>query len=216
MNGLPPFGSFVPRADPQHAARAILSQARFRIAVAAPARRTWWDAFRDWLGARWRDLMHALFGRVHIGRADAAFGDVLLIALVLVVIVVLARLLMGAVRVGTARAEYRPADAAPDAGALHELSVTAAARGDYALAIVLLFRAALAALDVQGVVHDDPSRTVNECRRAVRAKAPPLAADFDAIARPFTAVLYAGQPVTEVQWRSALQAFANFPQAADA
>jgi len=160
--------------------------------------------------------MHALFGRVHIGAPGPAIGDVLLIALVLVVIVVLVRLLMGAVRIGTAKTAYAAAQNAPDAGVLHELSLTAAARGDYSLAIVLLFRAALAALDVQGVVHDEPSRTVNECRRAVRAKAPPLAEAFDAIARPFTAVLYAEQPVTEGQWRSALQAFARFPQAADA
>ena len=216
MNGLPRFGAAVPRTDPQHAARTILSQARFRVAVAAPARRTWWDAVRDWLGARWHDLMQALFGRVHIGKAGAALGDIVLIALVLVVIFVLIRLLASAVRVGSLRSAGRAPGAAPDAAALHEMSLAAAARGDYALAIVLLFRAALAALDVQGVVHDDPSRTVNECRRAVRAKAPPLAADFDAIARPFTAVLYAGEPVTEAQWRAALQAFTRFPQAADA
>lgn len=159
--------------------------------------------------------MQALFGRVHL-HGSAATGDVLLVVLVLVVIFVLVRLLMSAVRVGSANAEYRAQGAPPDASALHELSLAAAARGDYALAIVLLFRAALAALDVQGVVHDDPSRTVNECRRAVRAKAPPLAQDFDAIARPFTAVLYADEPVTEGQWRAALQAFAHFPQAADA
>lgn len=160
--------------------------------------------------------MHALFGRVHIGRVNAAAGDALLIALVLLVIVVLVRLLANAVRVGSIKEVDRVQSAAPGASALHEMSLSAAARGDYALAIVLLFRAALAALDVQGVVHDDPSRTVNECRRAVRAKAPTLAEHFDAIARPFTAVLYADQPVSEGQWRSALKAFANFPQAADA
>lgn len=216
MSGLPPFGSSIPKTDPQHAARAILAQARFRVAVTAPARRTWWDALRDWLGARWHDLMHALFGRVHIGRADAAIGDALLVVLVLVVIFVLVRLFASAVRVGSVRAADRSDEPSLDAGALHELSLTAASRGDYALAIVLLFRAALAALDVQGVLHDDPSRTVNECRRAVRAKAPPLAEKFDAIARPFSAVLYADEPVSEAQWRAALQAFAYFPQIADA
>lgn len=215
--GLPPYGRFTPRVDPQHAARSIISQARFRVALSEPARRTWWDVFKDWIGARWHDLMHALFGRVHIGgKAGVAFGDVLLVALVLLVIVVLARLLWSTVRVGSARSQTRALAVAADAAALHELSMAAATRGDYALAIVLLFRAALASLDVQGVVHDDPSRTVNECRRAVRAKAPPLAEAFDAIARPFTAVLYADQAVSEAQWQSALRAFALFPQGADA
>jgi hypothetical protein len=185
--------------------------------AAPPARKTWWDALTDWLGKRWHDLVDSLFRNVHIGgNAGTALGDILLIGLILLVVIVLARLLWSTVRVGTAASGTPLADTAADAATLHALSLQAARRGDYAHAIVLLFRAALAALDVQGVVHDDPSRTVNECRRAVRAKAPRLAAPFDEIARPFTAVLYADEPVTEVQWNAALNAFAALPRSADA
>jgi hypothetical protein len=96
-----------------------------------------------------------------------------------------------------------------DAQTLYLQSTRAADRGDYAEAASLLFRAALAALDLRGVVHDDPSRTVNECRAAVRERAPQSTAPFDTIARTFTAALYADAPVSAQQWNAARSAFAE-------
>ena len=218
MNGgLPPYGSARPALDPAAVARSVLAQPRFRIQVEAPAHRTWWDALHDWLGDRWNDLMQLLSRNVHVGtKTGAAFGDILLVALVALVVIVAVRLLWNTVRVGTVRDMPARPGAHEDAATLHARSLAAAERGDYAHAILLLFRAALAALDIQGLLYDDPSRTVNECRREVRAKAPALAAPFDAIALPFADALYGDRTITQAQWRAACEACASFPGIADA
>ena len=178
--------------------------------VQGQPRKTWWDVLTAWLGDRWNQLIDAFAHRVHVGaKASIAAGDVILIAASVLVLVVLVRLIAGYVR-DTAKTQgatlLSPHVAAE---ALYAQSIQAANQGEYAGAIALLFRAALAALDVRGVVHDDPSLTVNECRRQVRGSAPRFVVPFDTIARAFTSAVYAEALATPTQWNAAREAYAQ-------
>jgi len=207
--GLPAFGAQPPPMDPNTLARRILSEPRFRVRVAAEPHKTWLDIAISWLRDRWSALVSAFAHHVHVGaNVSIATGDIILALTAGVVLVVAARLVSAYIRengipVRGAR-EFSPRLAAD---ALFAQSVRAGERGEYAAAISLLFRAALAALDIRGVVHDEPSRTVNECRREIRKRAPRILGPFDALARIFTAVLYADAPVTQAQWAAAHDAY---------
>lgn len=212
MSALGRFGSHTPARDPQALARDILAQSRFRLHAQAPAARTWWDALRDWLGDRWNQLLNAFSHHVRIGSgASTAIGDLLLAVIIVLVIVVLVRLLLSIARDGFAGAgagiNALPVPADP--AALHQQARQAAQQGAYALAIALLFRAALAALDARGLLRDDPARTVNECRRDVRARASSMSGAFDCIARAFTAAVYAEDRIGIEQWDDAQRAYSE-------
>jgi hypothetical protein len=206
---LQPFGTHRPPADPHALARAILSDPRFRVAVVRPKPKTWWEGLLQWFSDRWSQLIEAFAHRVHVSpNASVAIGDVLLIVLVALVVIVAARLLLGMMRdAGAPATGSHPLPLSDSGEALYARSVCAADRGDYSSAISLLFRATLAALDLRGVIHDDPSRTVNECRRTVRERAPESLPLFEIIARAFTAALYADVPLSQEQWSRARAAF---------
>lgn len=211
--GLPVFGAHAPPLDPRAVARAILAEPRFARAHNAPAQETWWDRVLHWLGDEWDRLARALSHSVHIGTGTSvAAGDLIIAASAALVIVVLVRLLSQYVRQGAARAGAVPVSGKDSARKLYRQSLAAASSGRYAEAVTLLFRAALAALDVRGVVHDDPSFTVNECRREVGRAEPHFAAPFDALARIFSDVLYADAPVGPQTWNEALRAYAQIVQ----
>lgn len=214
MSVLAHFGAHVARRDPHALAQEILGQSRFRMQVNGVRARTWWDALRDWIGERWNQLIDAFSHHVRIGaKASVAIGDVLLVAIIVLVLIVAVRLLLGMVRESGASAQgVRELQPRADARALHAAAQEAAARNDYAHAIALLLRAALATLDARGVLRDDPARTVNECRRDVHANVPHLSAPFDSIARAFTAAVYAEDRVTAEQWTQAERAYAAFVQ----
>lgn len=207
--GLRAFGTLRPPIDPRELARKIVAEPRFRVTVVRPKPKTWWDVLMQWLGDRWHQLIDAFSRHVHVApRVSVAIGDILIALAVLIVIAFGIRLGLGIAREQrepAARSRALPHN--PDAQSLYAESRRAADRGDYTAATSLLFRAALAALDLQGIVHDDPSRTVNECRAAVRECAPQSTAAFDTIARAFTAALYADAPVSAQQWSAARGAF---------
>jgi hypothetical protein len=209
--GLRAFGTLRPPIDPHALARKIVAEPRFQVAVVKPKPKTWWDVFMQWLGDRWHQLLDAFSHNVHVApKVSIAFGDLLILFAIAVVVVVGIRLALGIARdQSTANVRSRPLPQSAGAETLYAQSVRAAERGDYGSAATLLFRAALAALDLQGAVHDDPSHTVNECRAAVRTSVPQCAAPFDTIARTFSAALYADAPVTAEQWDAARSAFAQ-------
>jgi hypothetical protein len=202
-----------PPLDPQALAHTILSEKRFLVAIPT-THRSLWEMFWDWLRDLWSRLADAFFSHVHIGnRAGLTIGVVVEAILIAAVVFMLIRLLVGVVRDArhprsAARALAEPAD--PQA--LYAQSRRAAARGDYRAAIALIFGAALLRLERLGLVREDPSRTVNECRRSVAAREPALASVFDAIARPFTAAFYAELPVAQAQWLAAHDAYVTLPQ----
>lgn len=195
-------------------AREILSERRFRVAVPS-THRTLWQLFWDWARGLWSRIWDALFSHVHIGsRASAIIGDVLAFTLIAIVVVVLVRLALGSIRDARRNDNAHPLAPAPDPGALYELSRQAAARGDYRMAIALLYAAAMRRFERLGFAREDPSRTVNEWRRALRGTQPAVLPAFDAIARPFVAAFYAEVPVERAQWMDAHNAYIGLPSEA--
>lgn len=209
-----PLGTQTPPHDPAALARAILAQPRFRIHLAQPPR-TWWDVLHDWLRDHWNQLVQALSRNVHIGaKASVALGDVLVAVAICLVVVVGVRLLRSIARESAGAGQSSSAlPEHADPAVLHAAAVRAAQRAEYAIAIGLEFRAALGVLDARGILRDDPARTVNECRRDVRARAWQLSAPFDAIARAFTAAVYAEDRVTAEDWSEVERAYAAFEAA---
>lgn len=200
----PPLGA-------RELAREILSESRFRVAVPS-THRTLWQLFWDWVRGLWSRIWDALFSHVHLSsRTSSIIGDVLAFALIAVVVVVLARLALGSIRDTRRNDSARPLVAAPDPGALYELSRQAAARGDYRMAVALLYAAAMRRFERLGFAREDPSRTVNEWRRALRGAQPAVLPAFDAIARPFVAAFYGEIPLERAQWMDAHDAYVGLP-----
>jgi len=192
-------------------AREILLQKRFRVAVPS-THRTLWEMFWDWVRGWWSRVWDALFSHVHIGnRASVIIGDVLAFALIAIVVVVLVRLVLGSLRDARRPDGARALPASPDPSALYELSREAAARGDYRMAIALLFAAAMRRLERLGIAREDPSRTVNEWRRTLRGAQPSVLPAFDAIARRFVEAFYAEKPVARGEWMEAHDAYVALP-----
>jgi hypothetical protein len=140
------FGTLRPPIDPHRLAREIIAEPRFRVAVIRPKPKTWWDVFVQWLGDRWHQLLDAFSRHVHVApNVSVAFGDVLIVLAVLVVIAFGIRLAVGISREqrnGGVHSGALPRNA--DAQTLYLQSTRAANRGDYTEAASLLFRAALA------------------------------------------------------------------------
>lgn len=187
----------------------IVAERRFRVHIRGSSA-GWWDVFwhrvDDFFGALIRAFSHSV--PVAPG-VSAALGDLLIIAAAAAVLVFGVRLALRSAREYGRAAPLDPAVRELSARALYSAALRAASTGSYAAAIVLLFRSALAAMEMQHVLDDVPSRTVNEWRREVRRSAPALSGAFDSIASAFTSVAYAGSPATETQWKNARDAFAD-------
>jgi hypothetical protein len=80
----------------------------------------------------------------------------------------------------------------------------------------LLFAATVVALDLRGVVTEDPSATVGDLRRALRSRQTELVPPFDAVAAPFVASAYAERAVEPADWERAHAAFLTFAPQSDA
>ena len=171
---------------------------------------------KRWIGDQWDRLMNAFSHQIKIGpAAGVAIGDLLVIALVLLVVIVGVRLLLTMAADSTAPGgiDVTALPAHANAADLFEAAQHAASTGAYAAAIAFAFRAALAALDARGALRDDPARTVNQCRRDVHARAPRFGQAFDVTARAFTAAVYAEDSVSEIQWNDVQRAYAAFSAA---
>jgi hypothetical protein len=205
---LPAFGSRRPPQDPHHLAKMILAEPRFRVHV-APVRTDPWGRLLAWLQARWHDLTTAFGQHVHVGpQAQVAAGDILLALALLAVVVMAVRLGAQYLRDFTVPAPYRRLlEPRLAARALYQRSLHAAEEGRCAEAIALIFNAALTLLDVRGLVHDDPSRTVNECRGDVLRSAPACAPPFDRIAHAFTAAAFSRTGASVESWSAARSAY---------
>ena len=70
----------------------------------------------------------------------------------------------------------------------------AIAAGEWAAAVRALYHVLLATLAARGVVHDAPSLTAGECRRAVLRARPALAAPVDRATDTFERVAYGNHP----------------------
>jgi len=182
------------------------------IAVAPPPARPWYQQIWDWLGEQFKNLWQLLYGRVHIGSGGSvAIGEVLIGLAVLALLFAVIRLLAEFQIDRRSRAAAVEALGAPqDARKLYERAHAAARNGDFAAASRLLFAASVVALDLRGVVSEDPSATVGDLRRALRSREAALVAPFDAVSAPFVASAYAERPVATADWERARDAFLTF------
>jgi hypothetical protein len=214
LNSAPAAAPAEKRAQPPDlqalAARELSIPGRYQIAnPPPPSYEPWWTHLWRWLHDRWQRFWQAAFGRVHVGRQTAAnIGDVLLVLLGLLVIFVAVRLL---VNLQLARDASRTASGAleepPSPRALYRDASSAASRGDYGAAALLLFAATVALLERRGDVKDARSATVGDLRRELRARDAALVVGFDAVAAPFVQRAYAERPIDEPQWQRARDAF---------
>ncbi len=208
-----PPGTVAPPVDLRTlVARELAVPGRYRLAEIAPppAHRPWWAGIWDWVYRQWVRIRNTLFARVHLSRSSAVvIGDALLVVATLVILMVLLHVLRNA---GTARVRSRlrpaPEPAAPaDPDALYAAACAAAGRGEYGLASLMLFAAAIAALDRRGIVRGERSATVGDLRREVRRGDESIVHAFDAVAAPFVLQAYAERSVTAPQWERARDAF---------
>lgn len=206
-----------PPRDVAAAASRILAQPAYRTARTGPApapQRTLWDKILGWIVAQ--------IGKLFMGLAQATagvplLGSVFAIALITVAVIGLAyigfRIADGlALRRKTVSIDGEALTPNISADQLHAAAVSAARDGAYARAIALLFHASLLQLDRTRSVQYDAARTPGEYRRLVRAKAPPIASDFDALARVFTLAAFADARVDEADWTAARSSYRSlFP-----
>lgn len=202
----------IPAHDPSALARAIVAGARFHLGVqhVRPRPKSWLAIAWDWVRDRYSALIDAFNAHVHVSHAAGIVtGDLALAAIAALLVVVAVRLLRELVPGNRAGSHGVAIDPLPDAFAVYDRSVRAAAAGEYARAIALLFNATVAALGLRGVVSGDASATVGEFERTLSARGPALAAPFETIARAFTAAAYAQTPIGEAEWTRARDAFAR-------
>jgi len=202
---LPDFGA--------SARRELAVPGRYQLSekIAPPPQQPWYGQILDWLKAQLHKLWNALFGRVHIGRTGSmAIGDLLIALAVAALLFAAIRLLAELQIVKASNARVEALAPSQDARELYARAHRAASSGDYAGASRLLFAAAVVALDLRGIVAEDPSATVGDLRRALRSRAASLVPTFDAVAEPFVASAYAERPVAPADWERANAAFLSF------
>lgn len=201
--------------DVKATAQSVLANSAYRTAVtkaAPPPKPTIWDRILRWIVEQIGKLFEGL---ANLTQGVPVLGNIFAIALigiaVLALVYVAYRLAAGfALRRRDATAyegEELPARANVDT--LRATALAAAREGNYARAVALLFQATLVLLDRSQRINYDPARTAGEYRRLVRRKAQFVAAEFDALARIFTAAAFAETPIDEGDWTLAMTAFAT-------
>ncbi len=206
-------GEPAPSRDAAAAAAAILAQKAYQTGGTGPApppHQSILEKILLWLGERLSDLFRIVFGATAKIPAIGAIVAVLYIALIAAVAAYLIFLLVSLL---VRRRRHIPADEGtplpqtvePDA--LYELGAAAAARGQYAQAVALLFQACLHVLDRSGKLPYDASLTAGEYRRAVRRSLAAASPPFDAIAKTFVLAAFAQRPISKEEFMAADDAY---------
>ena len=188
---------------------------RYHLGAPAVRERSWLAIVLRWLYDRYAAFAHALSTRLHVGsHAVHVFGDAVVVAIVLLVAIVAARLLISVQMDRSARGRAVSLEPVKSAHALARKASEAAAQGHYDGATRLLFAAAVTLLDLRGIVADDASATINELRRALRGTR--VEGDFSAIARAYSVIAYAEEPADEALWHAALSSYERIAGGASA
>jgi hypothetical protein len=201
------------------ARRELATPGRYHLStkVAPPPQPTLWQQFWQWVWDRLQQIWDAFRRRIPLGSGGAiAIGDVLIGLAVLALVFGVIRLLAEFQIDRRRAAAVEALGPARDARRLYERATAAARKGDLTAASRLLFAAAVVALDLRGVVSEDPSATVGDLRRALRARQTELVPPFDAVAAPFVASTYAERAVEPADWERAHAAFISFAPGGDA
>ncbi|MBV8530527.1 MAG: DUF4129 domain-containing protein [Candidatus Eremiobacteraeota bacterium] len=209
---LPAHGSVPPLDLDGLAQRELATAGRYRLmqpGVPPAESEPWWLRALEWIGAGWRQLWRAFFGRVHVSpQAASGIGEALLALVALTFVFIVWRILRNVqLSRSAARSTAEPLEALADPRSLYQSACEAADRGEYGNAALLLFAATVALLDRRGAVTVNRSATVGELRRKLRAANADLVAPFDAVAAPFIQKAYAERPIDAAQWRHARSSF---------
>jgi hypothetical protein len=200
----------MPPHDIVRAVRDELATPGLYHLYASPAavRHSWFWILMQWLIDRLLAFERALASHVKIGRdATSILGDAIVLLCVIAVAAAVAHMLMSLQSEGRRRAAVTPLASRRSAQAIAHQASQVAASGEYAKATRLLFNAAVAMLDVRGIVRDDESATVNELRRQLRQRAPDDEREFAEIARFYSAAAYAEYPLDADAWTRAMDAY---------
>lgn len=202
-----------PRVNAMREARAILSDPAYQsteLSEKVPPK-TWWQRFIEWLAGIFDRMFRGVFRAATVApKLSETLAIAVLAAVALALIVVVYRLVR-AYFVSRPRRKLEEVGQvigpAQQARTLYAAACEAAARRHYARAVVLLFQAALVALDRAGIAHFDPARTAGEYRRVVRRAGGSAYAPFDRLAQTFTFAAYAERPTGEAEWHDADRAY---------
>ncbi|HTU71627.1 MAG TPA: DUF4129 domain-containing protein [Candidatus Baltobacteraceae bacterium] len=197
-----------PPVDITQAVRAELAvPGRYHLAPAV-THPSLLEQILTWLWDRWTDLLTQIARHVHIGKTGTALIGDAIVTFCVVAIGLIGAHLLAQLDLDRVRRERATALApARSAHALAALAAQAAAAGEYARAIRLLFIAVVTLLDLRGVVRDEQSLTVGELRRALHERDGRLEPAFVEIARLYTAAAYAQVGADEAAWRRARAAY---------
>lgn len=187
---------------------------RYHLHPATAARPSWLELAVRWVADAFGRFERLLSARLHLSPAQSSvIGDAVVIACVTLVAFVAARMLI-AMQLERGRFQPQMLGSSRSAQALSRAAQEAALSGDFVRAIRLIFAASVVMLDLRGVVADDESATVNELRRALRARASAAEPPFSEIARAYTDAAYAERGVDADTWARAQAAYARLAESA--
>ncbi|MBO3083882.1 DUF4129 domain-containing protein [Cellulomonas fengjieae] len=134
-------------------------------------------------------------------RTPAALDPLAVLAVVgvVVAVVVVAFLVAGPVRLSRRGASSRNVLAEDDVRTAEQIRAAAdaaAARGDWALAVLERYRAVVRGLEERAVLEERAARTAHEAALAAAARLPDLGADLVSAGRTFDDVAYGDVPAT--------------------
>jgi Domain of unknown function (DUF4129) len=211
------------REDPNVAIRAILARPEFaHMRSHGDAGPTPWERLVSWLFG----LLRRLFAHVHadphltaVINATGWLASTILFAVVVGLALAGVALVLYRIVVALARrsahgggwvAMETGLSRAQSAADLRAAAFAAAQRGEYALAVALVFRAALVALDEQALIVYDGARTPGEYRRLVRRTVAGAAGAFDDLTVLFVRASYARGATSRADFDGASGAFDAF------
>jgi len=154
-------------------------------------------AVLDWLGA----LVAAA-----VDLAIGGAGGLVLLAVIVLVIAIAARLGFGPLRVRDLLTDRRVGARARTAAEYRAEAIALAQRGAWREAVRARFRAIIRELEERGVMDPRPGRTAGEVVHDGGAAVPAIAAQLRAAADVFNAIWYGGRPAAEPSYRRVTEA----------